>query len=156
MSSVATHIKVSFRAGLIMLGRLLARLLFNVQLRGVENIPAEETALIVIANHFSWFDAPLLSLLLPFSPSFLVATESLRLWWVRSFVNIFDGIPVWRGQPDRRALHRALDHLAQRRPLGIFPEGGMDPEMAERIARGEQVHELRGHFSRRNARISAA
>jgi 1-acyl-sn-glycerol-3-phosphate acyltransferase len=107
----------------------------------------------VIANHFSWFDAPILAIHLPFQPAFLVATESLRNWWVRSFINLFDGIPIWRGQVDRNALRLSLEALQQGKILGVFPEGGMNPDNRERIARGEQIPEIRGHASRRSGAL---
>jgi 1-acyl-sn-glycerol-3-phosphate acyltransferase len=130
-------------------GRTLSFLLFRVTVEGKENLPSSATRpLIVIANHFSWFDAPILAIHLPFAPAFLVATESLRRWWVRGFIKLFDGIPIWRGQVDRNALRLSLDALKRGLILGIFPEGGMNPQNQERIARGEQIPEIRGHASR--------
>ena len=61
------------------LGRLLSFILFDITVEGKENLPTpNHRPLIVIANHFSWFDAPILAIHLPFQPAFLVATESLR------------------------------------------------------------------------------
>ena len=131
------------------LGRVLSFILFDVTVEGREHLPADaERPLIVISNHFSWFDAPLLAIHLPFAPAFLVATESLNRWWVRSFINLFDGIPIWRGQVDRNALRLSLEGLKRGLVLGIFPEGGMNPDIRERVARGEQIPEIRGHASR--------
>lgn len=136
------------------LGRLLSFILFDVKVEGKENLPKGNLRpLIVIANHFSWFDAPVLAIHLPFQPAFLVATESLRSWWVRSFITLFDGIPIWRGQVDRNALRLSLEALKRGTILGIFPEGGMNPENRERIARGEQIPEVRGHASRRSGAL---
>jgi 1-acyl-sn-glycerol-3-phosphate acyltransferase len=135
-------------------GRLLSFILFDVTVEGKENLPSSHhRPLIVIANHFSWFDAPILAIHLPFPPAFLVATESLNRWWVRGFVNLFDGIPIWRGQVDRNALRLSLDALKRGLTLGIFPEGGMNPDNRERIARGEQIPEIRGHASRRSGAL---
>ena len=68
-----------------------------------------------------------------------MATESQRKWYVRFFMNLFDGIPIWRGQVDREAFRSAIKVLDDGRPLGVFPEGGINPELAERAARGEQI-----------------
>ena len=131
------------------LGRLLSFILFDVTVEGKEHLPTDaQRPLIVIANHFSWFDAPLLAIHLPFQPAFLVATESLNRWWVRSFIQLFEGIPIWRGQVDRNALRLSLEGLKRGLILGIFPEGGMNPSIRERVARGEQIAEIRGHASR--------
>jgi len=134
-------------------GRIASRLLLRVNVVGAEHAPTSGPV-IVIANHFSWFDAPLLTLYLPFQPAFLVASESQRFWYVRLFMCAFHGIPIWRGRPDRKALQAALAMLRQGRAVGIFPEGGIDPRMAERRARGEAITETYGHTSRLDAQLT--
>jgi 1-acyl-sn-glycerol-3-phosphate acyltransferase len=153
---MSNRLKSVLRKALVLIGRAIAFVLFDVKIYGKEHLPKRAGPLIVIANHFSWFDAPILALLLPFQPAFLVATESYRHWWVRLFVNVFDGIPIWRGQVDRDAFRLSLAHLRQGKVLGVFPEGGMDPEVAALVARGEKIHELRGHVSRRDPRLVRA
>jgi 1-acyl-sn-glycerol-3-phosphate acyltransferase len=148
-------VKSVLRALLInVLGRFLSFVLFDVTVEGKENLPpANQRPLIVISNHFSWFDAPILAIHLPFPPAFLVATESMNRWWVRGFINLFDGIPIWRGQVDRNALRLSVEGLKRGLILGVFPEGGMNPDNRERIARGEQIPEIRGHTSRRSGAL---
>jgi 1-acyl-sn-glycerol-3-phosphate acyltransferase len=136
------------------IGRLVSLILLDVSIEGHENLPSQDKRpLIVIANHFSWFDAPILAIHLPFPPAFLVATESLQRWWVRGFIKLFDGIPIWRGQVDRNALRLSLEALKRGLVLGVFPEGGMNPDNRDRIARGEQIPEIRGHASRRSGAL---
>jgi len=144
------------RAGLILFGRLLARLLFRVTIEGVENAPRSPHNLLVISNHFSWFDAPILSLLLPFPPAYLIATEAMAKGWIRTFTAIFESIPIWRGQVDRKALTAAVTKLQAGGVVGIFPEGGVMPELAELVASGQQIPELRGNMSRANAQLMRA
>jgi 1-acyl-sn-glycerol-3-phosphate acyltransferase len=147
-------VKSILRVLLLNFGRVLSLILFDVKVEGRENLPGDDKRpLIVIANHFSWFDAPILAIHLPFPPAFLVATESLTRWWVRGFINLFDGIPIWRGQVDRNALKMSLAGLQRGLILGIFPEGGMNPDNRERLARGEQIPEIRGHASRRSGTL---
>lgn len=135
-------------------GRFLSFILFDIKVEGKEHLPSpNKRPLIVIANHFSWFDAPVLAIHLPFQPAFLVATESLNRWWVRAFINLFDGIPIWRGQVDRNAIRLSLEGLKRGLILGIFPEGGMNPDNRQRVARGEQIPEIRGHASRRSGAL---
>lgn len=136
------------------LGRFLSFVLFKISVEGQENFPASTLRpLMVISNHFSWFDAPILAIQLPFQPAFVVATESMQRWWVRAFINLFDGVPIWRGQVDRNALRLSLDALKRGLVLGVFPEGGMNPDNSERIARGEQIPEIRQHASRRSGAL---
>lgn len=131
-----------------------AKILLKVKVYGLENIPTDGRPMILIANHFSWFDAPILGLYLPFVPAFVVATETLRHGWVRWLVELYDGIPVWRGQVDRDAFRYSLQALEKGLVVGIFPEGGMNPENAERIARGEQILQVRGNASRISAQLA--
>ncbi|MBX3015519.1 MAG: 1-acyl-sn-glycerol-3-phosphate acyltransferase [Caldilineaceae bacterium] len=139
---------------LLLFGRMAARLLLKLKIDGLEHVP-KEGPLLVIANHFSWFDAPLLTLCLPFQPAFLVASESQRFWFVRMFMHAFHGIPIWRGQVDRKALSAAIARLKQGQAVAIFPEGGIDPRYAERRARGEVIVENNyGFISRDDAQLT--
>ena len=142
---------------LIGLGRLVSALLFDLHVEGADNLhDAERRPLILIANHFSWFDAPLLALHLPFQPAFLVATESFRNRFFGTLMLFFDCIPIWRGQVDRQALRNALQSLEQGKVVGIFPEGGMNPANAARVARGERIMEVHENASRRSATLAPA
>lgn len=140
-------------------GGLVARMIFKVTVVGAENLPASEPV-IVISNHFSWFDGALLTFHLPFRTSYMVAVEAQRFWPVQLYMRAFDGISVWRGQADRKALRTALDRLKQGRSIGIFPEGGIDPELADQRARGELIQEslsqdYSSHAARRDAQLTA-
>lgn len=144
------------RSGIILFGRLLAKLVFRITIEGKANAPRLPQNLLVISNHFSWFDAPLLSLLLPFPPAYLIATEAQEKAWVRAFTAIFESIPIWRGQVDRKALTTAVGVLQAGGVVGIFPEGGINPAMAERVASGQQISELQGNMSRTDAQLIRA
>jgi 1-acyl-sn-glycerol-3-phosphate acyltransferase len=144
------------RRALLPFGRIFSRTILNLTIEGKENLPPQGEPVMVIANHFGWFDAPILTLHLPFQLAFLVATESQRKWWVRTFNNLFDSIPIWRGQVDRTALRNAVGTLRAGRSLGVFPEGGINPELAERVARGEQITQTRGLMSRRDGKLARA
>lgn len=124
----------------IRVGWILSKLVLDVKIDGTENLQGGSQPMIVIANHFSWFDAPILAVHLPFAPAFIVATESQRHWWFRAFVRVFRAIPIWRGQVDRQAFQKSLEALKDGYVVGIFPEGGMDPDFAELVAHGHQIN----------------
>jgi len=136
------------RAILIVIGRLLANLLFRITIEGAAHAPRAPHGLLVISNHFSWFDAPLLTFLLPFPPAYLIATEAQDKRWIGIFSRIFESIPIWRGQVDRQALTTAVNRLQAGHVIGIFPEGGINPELAALVASGQQIAELQGNMSR--------
>ena len=141
------------RSILLALGRIIIKLVLEITLDGQDYLPTTAEPLILISNHFSWFDAPLLTLLLPFQPAFLVATESQRKWWVRAFILLFNGIPIWRGQVDRTAFRKALTALDKGQIVGVFPEGGINPALATSIARGQTIPELHGNTARMDAKL---
>ena len=144
------------RGTLIIIGRRLVHLFFRVTIEGATNAPAIPHKLLVISNHFSWFDAPLLSLLLPFPPSYLIASEAQDKFWIRHFSNIFESIPIWRGQVDRKALTTAVHRLQAGDVIGIFPEGGINPALADVVASGQQIEQLQGNMSRTDGQLIRA
>lgn len=144
MRETIAHLASHF---LVILGRLLSRVLLKVEVIGAENMPRHEP-LIVVSNHFSWFDGPILGLHLPVRPAFLIATESNRFWYFRLFTRLYNCIPIWRGRVDRRALQSALRVLNNGGVVGVFPEGGINPQNAERRNRGEQITDTTNHMAR--------
>ena len=67
--------------------RLICKLLFKVQVRGLENVPVEN-GLLIVANHESFLDGFLLGLFLPKRATFIVHTTVLRSWWFRQFFTL--------------------------------------------------------------------
>lgn len=128
-------------------GRLLFRIIFKITFEGRENLP-QKGPLLVISNHFTWFEAPLLIAFLPYGASFVAAVEMRRFWWFRAGEYAYDLVCIWRGQVDRKAMRHISDLLADGRVVGIFPEGGVNPKLQEAIARGEQVNTAVGNLVR--------
>lgn len=129
------------------IARTLFRIKFKVRIEGKENLP-KNGPLLLISNHFTWFEAPLLIAFLPYHPSFVAAIEMRRFWWFRLGEYTHDLVPIWRGQVDRQAMRRISDLLKNGRIVGIFPEGGVNPQLQEAIARGEQVTTASGNLVR--------
>lgn len=57
----------------------------------------------------------------------MVASESQRFWFVRMFMRAFHGIPIWRGQVDRKALSAAIARLRQGRAEPSSQRGTLIP-----------------------------
>ncbi|RMH02301.1 MAG: 1-acyl-sn-glycerol-3-phosphate acyltransferase [Chloroflexi bacterium] len=137
------------------IGRLLAKILFKLTIIGQENLPPNGP-LIIISNHFSWFEPALLGLYLPYPITFMAANELLNHPLFRLITLPLDIIPVRRGQPDRQAIQAALQTLHKNGYLSIFPEGGIDPNLQERLARGETIPLDEGQNSRHSAQLIPA
>jgi acyl-[acyl-carrier-protein]-phospholipid O-acyltransferase/long-chain-fatty-acid--[acyl-carrier-protein] ligase len=102
------------------LARLILRLAFRVEVRGLEHFP-ESGPRLVIANHTSWLDAALLAAFLPEPPVFAVHTEVARLRWVRPFLKWLHTYSV---DPVRPLALKSLCACVERgEVVAIFPEG---------------------------------
>ncbi len=101
--------------------RLLFRILYRVEIRGKENVPANG-AYIVIHNHVSVIDPPFL---LTFWPVAAEAVGSAHLWNhpASMLIKIYGTLPVNRGEFDRRILEKSMQVLRGGAPLVIAPEG---------------------------------
>jgi 1-acyl-sn-glycerol-3-phosphate acyltransferase len=98
------------------------KLRHRMLVEGLENIPKEGGALIV-ANHQSFLDIPLLAAAVSRHISF-VARKSLANSALLGFIMRETGsVLIQRGAPDRGALREMQEHLAAGDLLAIFPEG---------------------------------
>lgn len=102
--------------------RLVFRVVFRWRVRGAERIP-RTGPLLVCSNHISWWDPPLIGCIMPRRIYFMAKEEIFRWPVLGPLFPRFGAFPVRRGEPDRQAVRTALDHLAEGRAVGIFPEG---------------------------------
>ncbi len=98
-------------------------LLSHRDISGVENIP-NAPPYIVVANHLSYFDAPLLLTILKVERITGWAAEKYqRHPLFGPFVSSHGGVFIQRGKVDRKALSTAMDRLQNGYVFGIAPEG---------------------------------
>ncbi|MEJ5210801.1 MAG: bifunctional acyl-ACP--phospholipid O-acyltransferase/long-chain-fatty-acid--ACP ligase [Burkholderiales bacterium] len=100
--------------------RVLCRLLFRIEIRGLENLP-QGGRLLVVANHESFLDGLLLGLFLPFRMTFVVHTTVLRNPLFRLFLSQVPYLAVDPTSP--LAMKRVIRLLEAGQPVAIFPEG---------------------------------
>ncbi len=89
---------------------VVSKFLFKLTISGRENLP-DGGPLIIIGNHFSWYEAPLIALHLPYRIAFFAAAELQASRFIRLLSYAVEMIPVRRGAPDRAALRRAQTWL---------------------------------------------
>ncbi len=93
----------------------------STHVTGKKNVP-ENGSLLVVANHLSLADPPLLGACLARKAIFMAKEELFRHWFTRYFIRGFGAFPVYRGQLDRKAIRRAEKVLASGLVLVMFPE----------------------------------
>lgn len=102
--------------------RILLFLLTRWQVSGRENIP-KQGAVLVVSNHLSLADPPLLNLVLNRPVRFMAKKNLFRFKVIGNFMLGLGAFPVYRGRPDRKAFRQAEQVLADGLMLVIFPEG---------------------------------
>ncbi len=98
------------------------RLLTSWEIRGKENVP-NEGSLLVVSNHLSNSDPPLVAVSIPRETTFMAKTELFKSPIIRFFVSNFGAFPVDRTIIDRSAIKAAREVLDSGSCLVMFPEG---------------------------------
>ncbi len=89
----------------------------------VENkVTIPQGPLIIVANHVSWADIPLLGVVIPRRIAFM-AKEELFHFPLSLICSSLGAFPVQRRRLDRKALRKASESLKNGWALGMFPEG---------------------------------
>jgi 1-acyl-sn-glycerol-3-phosphate acyltransferase len=107
------------------LGRVVApavRMLAPSYAYGAERVPATGGA-VLVANHLSAIDHPLLGLHSRRAIFFLAKQELLELAVVGELLSWAGAFPVRRGEADREALRRSCALVREGHVVGIHPEG---------------------------------
>ncbi|MHC4976659.1 MAG: lysophospholipid acyltransferase family protein [Planctomycetota bacterium] len=105
------------------LTRCLFESFYNYERLGTSNLPHEGAALIV-ANHQSYFDPPLIGDCFENRQFFPVARS--ELFEVPIFgraIAMLNSIPIAQGKVDTRAIKQIIHRLETGNPVLIFPEG---------------------------------
>ena len=100
--------------------KIIAKILFRVEIHGVENIPAENK-LLIVANHESFLDGLLLGLFLPKKATFVVHTTVLKSWGFRQILRLTPYLAVDPASP--LAMKKVIKLLESGENVVIFPEG---------------------------------
>jgi 1-acyl-sn-glycerol-3-phosphate acyltransferase len=102
--------------------RVFFRLLFRIDLRGLERVPAEGP-LIVAISHSSFLDPMLVGPFIRRDVTPMAKAESFHWPIIGAIVRWYGAIPVRRGEADLSAFKKALKLLAGGGVLVIAPEG---------------------------------
>lgn len=115
--------------------RLSLRLFADLEVSGGENLPATGP-LIIVANHQSNIDPPLLAAVLKRNTWFLAKAGIFKGPIIRWFLTSWGAFPLKRGEGDVRALRWILRKLESGEAVVLFPEGTRNPGAMRRARPG--------------------
>jgi acyl-[acyl-carrier-protein]-phospholipid O-acyltransferase/long-chain-fatty-acid--[acyl-carrier-protein] ligase len=99
----------------------LLKLLYKVEIHGLENIEKAGPRAVIVGNHASLLDPPLLAAFLPGKPMFAVNSTVAQWFWVKPFLRLVDAFPLDPANPF--SLKGLIRKVEEDRHVVIFPEG---------------------------------
>ncbi|WP_107670473.1 1-acyl-sn-glycerol-3-phosphate acyltransferase [Cyanothece sp. BG0011] len=100
---------------------------FRGRVYGRENVPKKHP-LVVVSNHGSYFDPPLLSSSLGRPVAFMAKEELFKVPILKEGIRLYGAYPVKRGKSDRAAIRAALNAVKDGWLVGLFLEGTRTPD----------------------------
>jgi 1-acyl-sn-glycerol-3-phosphate acyltransferase len=103
---------------------IIFRLIFRTRVVGRERVP-RENGLLVVCNHISFADPPLLGAIMSRPVEFMTMAEMFRKPWMARLLHVIGCFPLDRARVDHGAVREAIRRLRAGRCVVIFPEGGI-------------------------------
>ncbi len=99
----------------------LFRTFFDVEVKGLENLPKEGERAIIAPNHVSLLDAALMHSILPSHAAYAIDTGMANTWWVKPFLKLAKAYPIDPTKP--LGTRHLIQTVKEGTSLVIFPEG---------------------------------
>jgi 1-acyl-sn-glycerol-3-phosphate acyltransferase len=103
---------------------VIFRVVFRTRISGRERVP-RRGALLLVANHISFADPPLLGVATPRPIDFMAMVELFRRPLLARLLRAVGAFPVDRARVDHAAAREAVRRLRAGRCVAIFPEAGI-------------------------------
>ena len=105
--------------------RPLARFIHRTRWEGFERMQVPAGGFVVVANHASGLDPPLMQFAVPRRVRFMMAQEQMHpaLGWLWRRLQV---LPVTYGPADAAMLREAVRHVRSGGVVGVFPEGAIE------------------------------
>ncbi len=100
---------------------LLMKIFFRLHVEGRENFP--EGPFMIVANHVSYLDPPLVGILPDRQVFFMAKSELFHTPIVAPIIKGLGAFPVVRESADMKAIRYSISLLKEGKIVGIFPEG---------------------------------
>lgn len=100
---------------------------FRGRIYGAEHVP-QQGPLLVVSNHASNFDPPLLSACVRRPVAYMAKEELFQVPVLGKAIQLYGAYPVKRGSADRSAMRAAMTRLEEGWAVGVFLEGTRTPD----------------------------
>ncbi len=100
---------------------------FRVRIYGAQNVP-QEGPLVVVSNHGSYLDPPMLSSCVGRPVAYMAKEELFEIPVLKQAITLYGAYPVKRGSADRSAIRAAMASLEAGWAVGVFLEGTRTPD----------------------------
>ena len=100
---------------------------FRGRIYGAENVP-QKGPLVVVSNHASDFDPPIVSNCVGRPVAFMAKEELFQVPVLKQAITLYGAYPVKRGSADRSAIRAALASLERGWATGVFITGTRTPD----------------------------
>ena len=101
--------------------RLFFKVFFRLKIHGLNHF--RPGAGLIIANHTSFYDPPVLSISCPEEVHFLAKESLFRVPLLGRLIHVLNTHPVSKDASDMSVLKRMVDLLQKKQKLIVFPEG---------------------------------
>jgi len=95
--------------------------LYRVEVRGMENFHKAGKRAVIVSNHISYLDPPLLAVYLPEKLVFAINTYVAQEWWIKPLLKVVKTFSVDPSNP--MAMKNLIAEVKKNRKIAIFPEG---------------------------------
>ena len=107
-----------------LLSTIVLRGVFRTRIVGRDRVPLDG-GLLIVCNHLSFADPPLLGAVVPRPVEFMTMAEMFRKPWAAKLLRTAGCFPVERSRADQGAAREAIRRLRAGRCVVIFPEAGI-------------------------------
>ena len=99
----------------------LLKLIYRVEIKGLNNYAKAGPRAVIVVNHVSFLDPPLLASFMPTRPMFAVNTHIAQHWCVKPFLSLVDSFSV--DPTNSMSMKGLINAVKEGRHCVIFPEG---------------------------------
>ncbi|NRB10686.1 MAG: acyl-[ACP]--phospholipid O-acyltransferase [Rickettsiaceae bacterium] len=96
-------------------------IMYKVEVKGMENYEKSGDRTVIIANHLSYIDPPLIASYVTHNLIFAINLSISKVWWVKPFLKIGKALPVETDNP--MAIKMLIKEVQKNQKVAIFPEG---------------------------------